>query len=256
MSNTPRNMHSEASLNRRLVLFATQLEGYLAHFPHCHKYTITQGIRQALDVCEGVVFVPKAVVDLVAIHAKNFCCLGHSHSLSIDFDQSICPAISALLFGANPPAISGFIVAFVVNSVNRQPSRPPTHVGKEIGKDHPSITNGNPAPAVIGKAFVLRARAPFNHPAPNAVFGFVCGGAAWRQSSCRSRCCSLRPKAPTRRCISISQINARHNAHPSAIAGAPPASPSRGGFLRNFNNGKTPKLLPGQVDQLRHCSRL
>jgi hypothetical protein len=51
MSNTPRNMHSEASLNRRLVLFATQLEGYLAHFPHCHKYTITQGIRQAfLDV--------------------------------------------------------------------------------------------------------------------------------------------------------------------------------------------------------------
>ncbi len=32
MSNTPRNMHSEASLNRRLVLFATQLEGYLAHF--------------------------------------------------------------------------------------------------------------------------------------------------------------------------------------------------------------------------------
>jgi hypothetical protein len=45
MSNTPRNMHSEASLNRRLVLFATQLEGYLAHFPHCHKYTITQGIR-------------------------------------------------------------------------------------------------------------------------------------------------------------------------------------------------------------------
>jgi hypothetical protein len=26
--------------------------------------------------------------------------------------------------------------------------------------------------------------------------------------------------------------------------------------LRNFNNGKTPKLLPGQVDQLRHCSRL
>ncbi len=51
MSSTPRNMHSEASLNRRLVLFAKQLEGYLKHFPHCHKYTITQGIRQAfLDV--------------------------------------------------------------------------------------------------------------------------------------------------------------------------------------------------------------
>ena len=38
-------------MHRKLVLFAAQLEGYLAHFPHCHKYTLTQGIRQAfLDV--------------------------------------------------------------------------------------------------------------------------------------------------------------------------------------------------------------
>jgi len=45
------SVHAEASLHRKLVLFAVQLEGYLAHFPNCHKYTITQGIRQAfLDV--------------------------------------------------------------------------------------------------------------------------------------------------------------------------------------------------------------
>lgn len=45
------SIHAEASLHRKLVLFATQLEGYLAHFPNCHKYTLTQGIRQAfLDV--------------------------------------------------------------------------------------------------------------------------------------------------------------------------------------------------------------
>ena len=44
-------MHAEAGLHRKLVLFAVQLEGYLAHFPNCHKYTLTQGIRQAfLDV--------------------------------------------------------------------------------------------------------------------------------------------------------------------------------------------------------------
>ena len=256
MSSTPSSMHSEAALNRRLVLFAGQLETYIAHFPSCHKYALTQTIRQTLDVCEGVVFVLESVVDLEAIHAKNFRRLSHSHSLSIDFNQPICPAISTLLFGANPSAISGLIVALVVDAVNRQASRPPTHVCKEIGKDHPSITNGNSAPAVIGKAFVLRARAPLNHPAPNAVLGLICSGAAWRQSSCRSRCCSLRPKAPARRCISISQIDARHNARPSAIAGAPPTSPPRGGFLRNFNNGKTPELLAGQVDQFRHCSHL
>jgi hypothetical protein len=44
-------MHAEAGLHRKLVLFAVQIEGYLAHFPNCHKYTLTQGIRQAyLDV--------------------------------------------------------------------------------------------------------------------------------------------------------------------------------------------------------------
>jgi hypothetical protein len=44
-------MHAEAKMNRKLVLFAQQLEGYLAHFPSCHKYALTQGIRQAyLDV--------------------------------------------------------------------------------------------------------------------------------------------------------------------------------------------------------------
>lgn len=45
------SIHAVAGMHRKLVLFATQLEGYLAHFPNCHKYTLTQSIRQAfLDV--------------------------------------------------------------------------------------------------------------------------------------------------------------------------------------------------------------
>jgi hypothetical protein len=45
------SIHAEANLHRKLILFAVQMEGYLAHFPNCHKYTLTQGIRQAyLDV--------------------------------------------------------------------------------------------------------------------------------------------------------------------------------------------------------------
>lgn len=42
MANTPKTIHAEASLHRKLVLFGVQLEGYLAHFPNCHKYTLTQ----------------------------------------------------------------------------------------------------------------------------------------------------------------------------------------------------------------------
>lgn len=47
MTTTPSSMHAEAALNRRLVLFGRQLEMYLAHFPNCHKYSLTQTIRQA-----------------------------------------------------------------------------------------------------------------------------------------------------------------------------------------------------------------
>jgi hypothetical protein len=47
MVTTSKSIHCEASLHRKLVLFAVQLEGYLAHFPNCHKYTLTQSIRQA-----------------------------------------------------------------------------------------------------------------------------------------------------------------------------------------------------------------
>jgi len=45
------SIHAEASLHRKLVLFAQQLETYLAHFPKCHKYALCQQIRNAyLDV--------------------------------------------------------------------------------------------------------------------------------------------------------------------------------------------------------------
>ena len=47
VTTTHPSVHAEASLHRKLVLFAVQLEGYLAHFPNCHKYTLTQSIRQA-----------------------------------------------------------------------------------------------------------------------------------------------------------------------------------------------------------------
>jgi hypothetical protein len=51
MGHHTRSIHAEAGLHRKLILFAVQLETYLAHFPACHKYTLTQEIRQAwLDV--------------------------------------------------------------------------------------------------------------------------------------------------------------------------------------------------------------
>jgi hypothetical protein len=47
MTQNTQSIHAEAGLHRKLVLFAVQLEGYLAHFPNCHKYSLTQSIRTA-----------------------------------------------------------------------------------------------------------------------------------------------------------------------------------------------------------------
>ena len=51
MAHLTTSIHAEAGLHRKLVLFGVQLETYLAHFPACHRYTLTLQIRQAyLDV--------------------------------------------------------------------------------------------------------------------------------------------------------------------------------------------------------------
>jgi len=47
MTHQNRSIHAQAGLHRKLVLFAAQLEMYLAHFPSCHKYALTQQIRAA-----------------------------------------------------------------------------------------------------------------------------------------------------------------------------------------------------------------
>lgn len=55
MVTTSKSIHSEAGMHRKLVLFAVQLEGYLAHFPNCHKHALTQACAPmpAVAICAG-----------------------------------------------------------------------------------------------------------------------------------------------------------------------------------------------------------
>jgi len=41
MTHQNRSIHAQAGLHRKLVLFAAQLEMYLAHFPSCHPSSTT-----------------------------------------------------------------------------------------------------------------------------------------------------------------------------------------------------------------------
>jgi hypothetical protein len=72
MTTQKKSIHAEAGLHRKLVLFAVQLEGYLAHFPNCHKYTLSQGIRQAfLDVYNLVTEAQKRYYKKTALTALD-----------------------------------------------------------------------------------------------------------------------------------------------------------------------------------------
>lgn len=76
-------------------------------------------------------------------------------------------SIRCLLFFGGPTAVAGFIVASVVDAIERQPPRRSVaHVGQEIFKGHPAIANGNPARAVVFVTDVVRAIASAFHTFP------------------------------------------------------------------------------------------
>ena len=94
MSHTSQHIHAEASLHRKLVLFAVQLEGYLAHFPSCHKYALTQQIRVAfLDVynlvteCQKRYHKKTALTQLDIRHEQLRMLLNLAHEMGL-FDCS------------------------------------------------------------------------------------------------------------------------------------------------------------------------
>lgn len=90
MAHKTQAIHAEAGLHRKLVLFAVQLEMYLAHFPNCHKYTLTQGIRQAyLDVynlvteCQKRYHKKTTLVQLDIRHEQLRMMLNLAHELGL-----------------------------------------------------------------------------------------------------------------------------------------------------------------------------
>ena len=94
MATKSQSMHAEASLHRKLVLFAVQLEGYLAHFPNCHKYTLTQAIRQAfVDVynlvteCQKRYHKKSSLTQLDVRHEQLRMLINLAHELGL-FDYS------------------------------------------------------------------------------------------------------------------------------------------------------------------------
>lgn len=86
---------------------------------------------------------------------------------------SVTPLVALLLGACCPSAIRRFVVAIIVDPIQRMiRRRAAAHVGEErfVGS-HPSVTNDNPAPAVTGIPLVVRVNTALSHVYPRVILG-------------------------------------------------------------------------------------
>ena len=164
------------------------------------------------------------------------------------------PAISVLLFICGPVAVLWFIALVVVNAINRMRAgwaRP--HVLNEILEAHPSLTNGNTAPAVVLKVLGSWIGASREHAAPNAVFACLAhcmsalGHAVTRgelfgtNASARQALASKQVGGPKRLCRAATAKAFPHRAAASVVRCA-------------AGNGEAAKALASKVERFVHAN--
>lgn len=79
------------------------------------------------------------------------------------------PAIVGLLPRGCPPAITGLIVAIIVDSVNRQARWRFTHVSKEVLESPPAFADCDAPTPVVAVMFIVWVRATMNHACPRRI---------------------------------------------------------------------------------------
>lgn len=163
-----------------------------------------------------------------------------------------------LLYTSSPTAISGLIVARVVDSINRHLWRRLTHVFQEGFKAiAPALAHFDAAAAVIGEVFAFRVVNASFDAAPNhinirlrslermSVFAFA-GMAVLRLISC------LGFAATAANRMTIFQMGDVNDGHGSAIALAKPSRSSAFRHLKKTQNGQSTKTLTGYILECRH----
>lgn len=74
-----------------------------------------------------------------------------------------------LLFPRCPPAVARFVIAVIINAIERQSIRARSHISEEIGEQSPTRTDGYTAPTPIQISGRLRIGASIEHLRPRRV---------------------------------------------------------------------------------------
>jgi hypothetical protein len=256
MSTTPSSMHSEAALNRRLVLFASQLETYIAHFPSCHKYALTQTIRQTSNclthhIDSGIKpFFPKCASQFLVADPQLCSPILGGQSNAIDLNQDGAPLVSELLRAQGPAHVLRAVRPIVVNPLKRVSAagRISDIVGKSGKRLRPRIAQNNAPSPVVFEERATGVFAPLLHRHPTVVHG-VSSQSSINKDAFGPGAGRLRPKAAARPRAAMSQTSRRDGFLVAAIADAGPKNPAIGRSFTQTCNQKTAKTLPSQINR-------
>jgi hypothetical protein len=256
MSSTPSSMHSEAALNRRLVLFAGQLETYIAHFPNCHKYALTQTIRQtsnrlAHHIDGGIKpLFPKCASQFLVADPQLCSPILGSQSNAINLNQDGSPLVSELLRAQGPAHVLRAVRPIVVNPLKRviAAGRISDIVGKSGKRPRPRIAQNNASAPVVFEERVAGVFAPLLHRHPTVIHG-VSSQSPINKDAFGPGAGRLRPKAAARPRAAMSQTSRRDGFLVAAITDASPKNPAISRSFTQTCNQKTAKTLPSQINR-------
>ena len=164
------------------------------------------------------------------------------------------PLITVLFFGRGPSAIARFVVAVIIDTINRHAFRHTHHVGNKILDPVPTLANDySSAPIIfIGRMFWVVAA--MNHANP----AFIHFGA--RQvvrnflpvKGARMLFCQLGVQASARFCAATFKSADIYGFLIAAIAKAVPSSAAAAMVRRAADNDKPPKPLSDAINELWH----
>jgi len=84
----------------------------------------------------------------------------------------IAPSVILLLLSCSPFTVISKITQVIVDSLNGQTVRAFPHIGKEILKDHPFITNGNASFSILFVGFVIFISTSILHGTMNSICSY------------------------------------------------------------------------------------
>lgn len=187
----------------------------------------------------------KTHVNCPAIKAGDISPICDAVRLAVQRQDSVRSLVSILLAARRPSTVPWFVVAVIIDLVQRRAIWPWPHVRREVLEISPTLTNHDSTPAIVGKAAGFRIDASLNHIGPGIMFGRAChamrremlGHAVGLQASARPR-------------ASACEVAGLHADSGAALTAARPKYPPVTTRIFERHHRETAELLSDQIAYL------